>query len=197
MPPQTFILIGRSGSGKGTQAELLIKYLEKKEPARKIFYLETGQTFRDLLKKETLTSRLSREINEKGELQPEFLAVWAWSHLLVEGLRGDEHLIIDGTPRKLREAAVLDSAFKFYGRKNPAIINVQVSAEWSREKLLGRKRADDTEEDIARRLGWYETDVVPAIDYFRDRDDYRVLDINGEQTIENVYAEIMRKVFGL
>lgn len=194
--PQTFVFIGRSGCGKGTQAKLLMEYLKENKSENPVFYLETGQTFRDLLTRGTYTSELAKAVNAKGGLQPEFLAVWAWSHLFVENLRGDEHLVIDGTPRKAREAAVLDSAMKFYGRGRPYIIHVNVSAEWSRERMLARKRADDTNDDIEERLMWFETDVVPAIDFFREKsDEYHFLELNGESSIEEVHKELISKIF--
>lgn len=192
--PLTFVFVGRSGCGKGTQAKLLADYLKEKTPEVPVFYLETGQTFRDFLSRGNYSSSLAKEINKKGGLQPEFLAVWAWSHLLVENLRGDEHLVIDGTPRKAREAAVLDSAFKFYQRQKPFIIYINVSESWSRERLLARKRADDTTEDIEIRLAWFETEVVPAIDFFREKEDYSFVDVIGEQPIQDVHKEIISKI---
>ena len=44
---QSFIFMGRSGCGKGTQAKLLMEYLKKIDPARDIFYLETGAGVRE------------------------------------------------------------------------------------------------------------------------------------------------------
>jgi adenylate kinase family enzyme len=194
MSQKTFIFIGRSGCGKGIQAKLLSEYLKEKTPNVPIFYLETGQTFRDLISRGSFTSNLAKEINEVGGLQPEFLAVWAWSHLLVENLRGDEHLIIDGTPRKLQEALVLDSALKFYKRYKSNIVYINVSKEGSRERLLSRKRADDTEDDIEKRLAWFETDVVPAIEVFRNNDDYNFIEIKGERTIQEIHKELIEKI---
>jgi adenylate kinase family enzyme len=192
--PQTFIFIGRSGSGKGTQAKLLIEYLKSIDPERSIFYLETGEVFRKLVAGESHTSKLAAEIYKKGALQPEFLAVWAWSNVFVENLIGGEHLVIDGTPRKPREAHVLDSAMSFYERLNPNVIHVSVSREWSTEKLTARMRGDDTPLDIENRLNWFDTDVAPAIDYFRNNAYYAVHEVNGEQPIEKVHADILAAI---
>lgn len=73
---------------------------------------------------------------EKGGLQPEFLAVWNWSSLFVEKMQGNEHLVLDGTPRKLDEAEVLDSAMRFYGREKPFVIFLDVSKEFSITRFL-------------------------------------------------------------
>jgi len=195
--PETFIFIGRSGCGKGTQAELLKKYIEENDTSgRKIFYMEIGERFREFIKGNSFASGLSEEINKKGELQPEFLAVWIWANEFVNGLKGNEHLIIDGTPRKPREAKVFDSAMRFFNRENPNVIFVNVSREWAFDKLLKRGREDDEKTgEINKRLDWYENDVAPTVEFFKNSSDYKFHDINGEQSIENVHNEIIKKVF--
>lgn len=195
MNPQTFIFIGRSGCGKGTQAELLQQKLREKTPETQIFYLETGERFREYIQSGTYSSNLSKEVMEKGGLQPEFLAVWNWSSLFVEKMRGNEHLILDGTPRKLDEAAVLDSAMKFYKREKPFVIFLDVSKEFSIARFKDRGRADDKSlQAIEERMKWYEEFVVPAVRYYWQNDNYKLLHINGEQTIEEVHAEIITKI---
>ncbi len=47
---------------------------------------------------------------------------------------------------------------------------------------------------IKKRLDWFDTDVQPVIDWFKSNDFYNFLDINGEQTIEEVHQEIMEKI---
>lgn len=196
MSPQTFIFIGRSGCGKGTQADLLIKHLNEKDPEKRgVFYMEIGKKFRDYLKETTYTASLSKEVYKKGELQPDFLAIHIWAHSIMADYNGDDHVIVDGTPRSLVQAQVFDSAVKFYKKENVYVINLEVSEDWSRTRLAERGRADDKEADeVEKRLAWYKRDVVPAIDFFRDNPTYKVLDINGEQTIEEVFNEIINKI---
>ncbi len=191
MAPQTFIFLGRSGCGKGTQAELLKKHLAEKSPATSCFHLEVGAKFREFIATDSYTSALSKSVNTAGGLQPEFLAVWAWAELFIEHMKGGEHVIIDGTPRKLHEAQVLDKALQFYGRKDVFIIFLDVSREWSHTRLMARHRGDDTSADIEARLNWYDTDVVPAVDFFRSNKNYRFLQISGEQAVEKVQADIL------
>lgn len=193
--PQTFIFIGRSGCGKGTQAELLQQKLRERNPETPIFYLETGGRFREYIQSETYSSNLSKEVMEKGGLQPEFLAVWNWSSLFVEKMRGDEHLVLDGTPRKLDEAEVLDSAMRFYKREKPFVVFLDVSKEFSIARFKDRGRADDKSlQAIEERMKWYEEHVVAAVRYYWQNDNYKLLHINGEQTIEEVHAEIIAKM---
>ncbi len=193
---KTFIFIGRSGCGKGTQVKLLIEHLKESKETEKVFYLQTGQHFRDFVKEEGLANKLADEIMEEGGRQPDFLAVWVWSNAFLKNVKNEEHLIVDGTPRSLNEARILDTAMKFYKRKKPIVVYMDVSREWSEERLLARGRADDLEiEDIRKRLDWFEDDVLPAVSFYRDNLDYDFIFINGEQTIEEVSKEIMEKVF--
>lgn len=193
MNSQTYIFIGKSGSGKGTQAELLKKYLESKKD--QVFYLESGAKFRDFVSQSGYTAKLANGLMKQGDLQPAFLAVHIWSHLMIEQMDEAKHLMIDGTPRKLAEAHILDEALKFYRRSKPKVIYVDVGNIWATDRLLGRGRADDKAgDDIKKRLAWFETDVTPAIKYYQDNKDYEYLHINGEQTIEEVHQEIMGRL---
>lgn len=195
MTPQTFIFIGKSGCGKGTQAGLLKEYLEK-NGNNPVFYLESGERFREFVSQSSHTAELSRKIMETGGLQPTFLAIHVWSHLLIEQMDETKHLIIDGTPRKLDEAKILMDAMKFYGSTKPKIIYMNVSDQWSEARLSARGRADDKSmAEIKNRLRWFEEEVMPAVEYFKNNPDCDFLDINGEQTIEEVHKEIIEKTF--
>ena len=61
MMPQTFIFIGRSGCGKGTQAERLKKYItEHDSEKREIFYFETGGGVRKFIGGSNFSSSLAK-----------------------------------------------------------------------------------------------------------------------------------------
>jgi adenylate kinase family enzyme len=196
MEPLTFLFIGRSGCGKGTQARLLQEYLQAHDPEKKkIFYLETGNRFREFIAGGSYSGKLSGDINKTGGLQPEFLAVWNWADLLVTTMEGGEHLIMDGTPRKLDEARVLDSGFTFYKRSKPFVIFLDVSRQFSEKRLRERGRQDDkVEAFIQNRLDWFETDVLPAIRYYWKNPGYTLLQIQGEQSIEKVHGDIIEQL---
>jgi adenylate kinase family enzyme len=91
MELQTFIFIGRSGCGKGTQVALLQEYIKQQDHKRHIFYIETGERFRQFIKEHSLSSRLAAKIYKSGSRQPDFIAVWMWSNLLVKKMTGEEH----------------------------------------------------------------------------------------------------------
>lgn len=190
--PLTFIFAGPSGCGKGTQVELLKKHLQEKNPDIKQFHSYTGDGFRAFIDGTTAASRRAREIQMAGGLQPEFLAVWIWADLFIKNLTGEEHLFIDGSPRKLGEAIVLDSALDFFKREQTQVIVINVSDGETTSRLLARGRADDTAEAIKKRLGWYRDLVVPSVEYFKNRPGYRFIEINGEQTPKKVHQDILK-----
>lgn len=194
MKPQTFIFFGPSGCGKGTQAALLQDEISKRDPERKIIYIETGEEFREFIKGDSFTAKETAKIVNNGGLLPEFLPIYIWTSIMIKKLTGDEHIFLDGLSRQPDEAPVLDSAIQFYKRENPTIISIEVSDEWAIKLMKGRGRVDDTDEKMKNRLSWYRSNVTPAIEYFKNNPYYRFLDINGEQSIEEVHKEIMEKV---
>lgn len=196
MTPLTFIFAGPSGSGKGTQVDLLKQCLAKKMPTIPQFSSYTGDGFRALMNGTTLASKLSKEIQEAGGLQPEFLAVYLWADNLIKNVTGKEHLFIDGSPRKIAESMVLDSAMQFYKRTPIHLIVVNVSSVEAKRRLLLRARHDDSTAEIDRRLSWYQTEVVPAVEYLKARPGYIFHDINGERSPEQVHTAIV-KALGL
>ncbi|MDP3763078.1 MAG: nucleoside monophosphate kinase [bacterium] len=188
----TVIFIGRSGCGKGTQADLFKNRIARLDPGRQILYVETGEHFRKFIRSEGFSSELSRKINEEDKRQPDFLACWMWAGMLVEELMPDMHLIFDGAPRSLPEAVVISTAMKFYEREKPAVIYLNVSRKWSEDRLLSRGRTDDSSiSKITRRLNWFDEETLPAIEYFRNSKLYQLIEVNGEQPIEKVHADIV------
>jgi adenylate kinase len=200
MEKLTLIFIGASGSGKGTQVALLKDYIQKKDPTTPIFYLQTGQHFREFIKQENLAARIARETVDNGERAPDFLAMHLWSEVFVANLTGNEHLILDGSPRSLNEAQNLDIALKFFRREQPVVVYIRVSPDWSVNHLLERAakegRADDNEEAIKKRVAWFDRDVMPAVNYYRRDRDYDFIEIDGERTVDEVQREIIANLFG-
>ena len=70
------------------------------------------------------------------------------------------------------------------------------SAGQTYEKAVaGRwKQEVDTPENIKRRLDWFEQDVVAVIEYYKKHHAHTIIEINAEQTRENVHTEIISKL---
>ena len=60
------------------------------------------------------------------------------------------------------------------------------------ERLLARKRADDTEETIRNRIRIYHEETAPLIQYYESTGS--LIRINGDQSIEDVFSEIQKKI---
>jgi adenylate kinase len=190
--PASFIFLGRSGAGKGTQVKLLEEHLKvaPEWSSLPLFRVTTGDKFRDLVMKDTYTSRLCKEVNDAGGLQPHFLAVVLWGQLLIDNLTGPTHLITDGSPRSVDEAEMFNWAVKLYKCDNRIVIHLDTPEEECRQRLLARGRVDDKDSSIARRMEWFTNDVEPVIEFYKQHTDYKLVHINGSGTMEEVHDRI-------
>jgi adenylate kinase len=168
--------------------------LAKKDKTNENLYIYTGEILREFIKGESPTQRFASEMYLSGGLMPEFLVVHMWVKFLVEHYKGKQNLFFDGTPRKLHEAGVLNSAFPFYGINKRWVVNMEISEEEAMRRLRLRRRIDDSEEDIKKRLAWYKTDVLPAIEYYRDNTKYNYMEIDGERPIGEIHDELVKRV---
>lgn len=191
--PINVIFSGRSGSGKGTQADLLRNRLSGVY-GQEVFYINTGTFLRDLTShEELLTGRLIDEkVMKAGVKAPDALAIWAWTNELIHGINEVNNFILDGSPRTVPEARALDEMFHFYGRTNVFPIFLDVSDEWAYDRMIARGRADDIPENIKNRLAYYPVFVEPIIDYYGNESKNELIRINGEQSIEKVHQDIIK-----
>lgn len=190
---QTVIFIGRSGCGKGTQAALLKDFVHARDTyKRQILYVETGERFRQFIRGDSYSSKLSNSIYAEDRRQPNFLGAYMWSSMLIEELGEEMHIFFDGVGRSKPEAELLTTALEFYKREKPTVVYIDVSRKWSEEKLLKRGRSDDANlAKIDMRLDWFDKDVLPAVEYFKTNPFYTFLNINGEQTVDEVHRDIL------
>jgi len=192
MQPITVIFIGPQGSGKGTQIERLDKVIIEKDPRRRVVDIQTGRRFRALAAKhETFAERKIDKVLDTGDLLPDFLTYVLWGQAMVDQLDTKSNVLIDGFPRTLPQAKVLEEALAFFERKDVHIINLDTPEDVVRKRMQGRARADDTEESIETRLRWYRQDTLPVLDYYRDRPDTQVHDIVGTDSIDGVHQQIL------
>lgn len=190
MKLKTIIVAGISGSGKGTQGKLIQEYLEKTTD-KPVEYIETGRFFRDFMKEDSYASELAREVGKEGGLQPVFLAVWSWGGRMVKKITGNEHVIIDGSPRILSESSLLHHALKFFKRETPYVIYLKLSDEEAKSRLQARGRADDEDDEaIYERLRWFKERALPAIKYFQTQQGFHYHEIDGSLSVEEIHEQI-------
>ena len=196
LKPQAYIFMGRSGCGKGTQADFIFKHICEVDKNCKTLHVETGAFLREFVKGDTYTEKLTKKVIESGGLMPEAIVVGLWVNYLFKNFTGKENIVFDGCPRKLHEAMLLDSALKFYGLEKPIVIYINVSEKWAEDRLAGRARKDDSPEGVKKRMHWFETEVMPTVEFFRSSPNFKFIEVNGEKSVEEVHQDIKRAVFG-
>ena len=189
MQTQTIVFFGPQGSGKGTQTATLIDYLKSNDD-RPVIDLETGRGFREMTKLDTYTGERVRDLLENGELVPNFLVSSIVMSEVAERLTIDSHLVIDGFPRNVDQARVLEQMLSFYKRPSLTVIGLDVPDDVVIKRMMGRGRADDTPELISERLRLYHEQTKPLIEHYNDRPNTNFVHIDGSQSIKAVWEEI-------
>lgn len=182
----TIAVVGRSGSGKGTQAKFIIKRLENQGVRR----LETGRYLRGLIKKyKNSTTKFAEEmLMQKGKLFPSWFSAFTWLKVILEDGIADQHWVFDGAPRRLWEAKFIDEVVAWHQRSPTVCIYIRLDPEEATRRLLGRGRADDTAPSIRNRMSFFSTDVESVINYYKNRD--RLIVIHGDKPENQVWNEI-------
>mgnify|MGYP001583454290 CR=1 FL=1 len=184
----TLVFLGRSGSGKDTQIDFLLRREELKEAVR----TSTGDGFREFAARNTPLGRKAKEILDKGERQPDWFAFTMWFSSFGALVQEEEIVLSSGSPRSLREAGLIDEVLEFIGRPKAVAVYLNIASEEVEKRLLSRGRHDDNKTEILRKMGWFETDVLPAVDYYRRKQ--RLIEVNGEQSPEEVFKELEEKL---
>ncbi len=180
---RTIVFLGKSGSGKDTQAEILA---EKLKPS---LLVSTGDLAREIMESNTLIGKRVKETLAEGGLLPAWLASFLWEKKLAGEFVGEENLIFPSSPRRVPEAKEIDEVIKWLGRdgKVEAVL-VDIPDEEVFTRLLKRGRADDTKENIQERLNWFKRDVEPVIDYYEK--DSRLYRVDGVGPVEEIAKRI-------
>jgi len=195
MSPKTIIFIGPQGSGKGTQIERLYTVISEKDPTRRIVDIQTGRRFRALAaKRETFADKKIASTLDSGELQPDFITHLLWGQAMLDQLDDKSHLLIDGFPRTVHQAEVLEDALDFFSRDELHVINLDTPEAVVRKRMEERARDDDTTDSIETRLRWYREDTLPVLDYYRVRPDTFVHDIDGMGSIDEVHTAVVESL---
>ncbi len=216
--PLSIILFGRAGSGKGTQADLLAKKF-KLEHFSSGEALRQRQKVGDFTAK-----KLVEVMNRGEWVPPSTICkIWMDKLEGFKKKRIFRGWIYDGGPRFILEAKLLDIALKWYEwEKNTKFIVVDISKKAALDRLTKRRqckkcgelipwigdfkklkrchkcggalifRLDDRPKAIRKRLQEFEDHIVPVIKYYKKQN--RVIEIDGEQSIENVFKEILKKI---
>ena len=123
------ILVGLPGAGKGTQAEKIVDTYH-------VPHISTGDMFRAAIKNETALGIEAKAFMDKGELVPDEVTNGIVKDRLAEADTKDGFLL-DGYPRKLNQANVLEGILKDLNKKLDAVIYINVNKDILMERLTG------------------------------------------------------------
>ena len=170
------IFLGPPGAGKGTQAMILSESYQ-------IPHISTGDILRAAVKAETTLGIKARSYIDQGELVPDDLIL----DLIKERLSQSdtqEGWILDGFPRNVSQASFLEKLLQELQLSADCVLNLEVPDEVLVKRLLARRRKDDNEVTIRRRLEVYRQDTVPVISFYSDRGMLKA--VNGDNSLEDV-----------
>jgi adenylate kinase len=174
------IFLGPPGAGKGTQAQILAEN-------HQIPHVSTGDILRAAVAQETTLGIQAKDYMNRGELVPDDLIL----NLIQDRLAYEDTAngwILDGFPRNVKQAAFLEELLAQLEQNADCVLNLEVPDEILVSRLLARKRKDDNESTIRRRLEVYHQDTVPVIDFYQQRSTLRTID--GDRTMEEVTAQL-------
>ena len=192
---QTFVFIGRSGCGKGTQLDLLKGYLSNKFSDMPIKSIIMGEIFREFFKESGYVQDIARDVSMKqGKFQPDFLTNALFVRKAIDIIDSKSFLFLDGYPRRIEQLEVLEALFSYSKRENIKVINLEVSRDMSKQRMLLRGRADDSDLVIESRLNEYDENVVPMIEKIKSNPLFQYIEIDGEPTIEEIHKDIISKL---
>jgi adenylate kinase len=191
------ILLGPPGSGKGTQAQLLVQRYG-------IVQLSTGEMLRAAVAAGTPVGLKAKEIMASGGLVPDDVVVGIISDR-IDQPDARNGFILDGFPRTVPQAEALDELLKHKHLKLDAVIELRVneSALLSRVETRVAQmrergeevRLDDTPEVLTKRLASYRNQTEPLIHYYSER--RKLSTIDGMMAIDEVTRAIHRQLLAL
>ena len=152
----TFLMMGRPGSGKRTQANLLAEKI-----GAKIF--SSGDEFRATAASEVYLGKRIKGAMERGELLPHWLASYLYEKTIL-ALEPEDNIVFEGTCRTEPESILFHDISLWLPRLYVAI-NLEISPEETMTRLLKRQegRTDDAAGVIQKRLEEYTNKTTPAI----------------------------------
>ena len=179
------VLLGAPGSGKGTQAALLVDEFN-------LPHISTGVLLRTAVTEGTELGLKAKAVMDRGELVSDDIMLG-----LIEDRLGKPDTatgcILDGYPRNIAQAEALTSMLVRMEKPVDLAIQIDVDTEMVVSRIALRAaeegRSDDTEEVVRNRMRVYSEQTAPVVNFYQDQGVLtRVL---GEGSIEEVFQRIV------
>lgn len=177
---QTILLMGPTGAGKDTQAQLITKELGYR-------LIRTG----DLVRAQTPHNTIVTEQLRSGEMVDDDL-VNDLVASFINQCKPSDTILSDGFPRRLAQALWFDEFLAESSRKVDLALILNVSEEIILTRLTKRQRHDDQQSVVRHRLALYMEQTRPVIDYYSTKG--IVVEIDGMATIEEVHKKIISEL---
>jgi adenylate kinase len=179
------LLVAYPGAGKGTQAAKLAAHYG-------IAHLSSGALLRAEVTQGTKIGLIAADYLKRGDLVPDELVIEMLAAPVLEAA-GHGGYVLDGFPRTLRQAEeAYGVAQQIEGIELQAVVHLNVSQDELRHRLLVRAeqegRSDDTDFAIAHRFKVFDAETQPLLGFYAGRG--LLVEINGEQPVERVFADI-------
>lgn len=179
------VLFGPPGAGKGTQSELMIKKY-------KLTHISTGELLRKHMCEGTALGQIAQKYIDEGKLVPDDLVI-EMVGLKMDEVTNTRGFILDGFPRTVKQATVLDALLTGRNLKINIMIALKVDSEELVTRLLARGktsgRSDDQDIDrINTRIKVYEKETMPVMDYYNQQGKF--YPVNGVGSIEEIFKDI-------
>ncbi|MCW8926218.1 MAG: adenylate kinase [Xanthomonadales bacterium] len=179
------VILGPPGSGKGTQAAMLVEHLG-------VPHISTGALLRDAANQGTELGLKAKGIINKGDLVPDDIMLG-----IVEERLGQDDVangfILDGYPRNVAQAKSLDEMLERLGQPVEEAIHIDVDEDVIIERIANRAklegRSDDTEETVRNRLRVYAEQTAPVADYYEEAG--LLTRVWGHGTIDEILQRIL------
>jgi len=175
------VLLGAPGSGKGTQASLLATELA-------IPAISTGEMLRQAVAEGSPLGKRVEQVMSSGDLVDDaIMAEVVKERLAKEDAR--HGFILDGYPRTLAQADLLAEILTAMNSELDSVLYLDVPEAVLVERILGRKRSDDTEDVIRQRLMVYRHQTEPLVEYYERSG--KLVAIDGDRLIEEVAVALL------
>lgn len=178
------VIMGAPGSGKGTQAALIVEELG-------IAHVSTGDLLRAAVAAGSDLGKKAKQVMDRGELVSDEIVLGLLEERLLSSNMSNG-FILDGYPRNIAQAEALNDLLERIGQPIDEALQIDVDEESVVERIAKRAalegRSDDTEETVRNRLRVYAEQTAPVVEFYANKGILsRVL---GEGSIEEVFQRI-------
>ena len=177
-----FLIIGAPGSGKTTDAQKIAGLNAK------IAHYSTGDLLRAEVASGSEQGKLIESFTSQGNLVPLEIVV----KTIVNAINASpkDVILIDGYPRSVEQMMELDKVLSADSNvKLVNVIEVQVSEETAKDRVLGRARgADDNVEVFKNRMRVYSEPLAEIEAFYKKAGILKVID--GERSIDEIVSEM-------